>query len=262
MEEILKCAKAAAFEAADVILGYFATKLEIMEKSPNNLVTKADLESEERIVGSIKKTFPAHSFLAEENHSPPKAFGMPEHLWIIDPLDGTTNFAHGVPHFCVSIAYALRGEVKMGLVYDPMRKELFSAMKGRGALLNDRKIEVSHCAAIDKSVITTGFFYDRGALMEKTLASVHALFKRNITDIRRTGSAALDMCWVASGRFDGYFEYRLFPWDFSAAMLIVREAGGVCVDRAGKELTAQSESVVASNAGISREFLKIVEWAN
>jgi myo-inositol-1(or 4)-monophosphatase len=263
MEEILTCAKAAAFEAAAIILGYCATKLDIMEKSSNNLVTKADLESEERVVESIKKTFPTHSFLAEENHSPPpKAFGMQEHLWIIDPLDGTTNFAHGVPHFCVSIAYALRGDVKMGLVYDPMRKELFSAIKGRGAFLNDRKIEVSSCSAIDKSVITTGFFYDRGALMERTLASIHALFKRNITDIRRTGSAALDMCWVASGRFDGYFEYRLFPWDFSAAMLIVREAGGVCVDRAGKELTARSESVVASNAGISREFLKIVEWNN
>ena len=169
MEEILTCAKAAAFEAADVILGYFATKLDIMEKSSNNLVTKADLESEERIVESIKKTFPAHSFLAEENHSqpPPRASGMPEHLWIVDPLDGTTNFAHGVPHFCVSIAYALRGDVKMGLVYDPMRKELFSAMKGRGAFLNGARIEVSSCAAIDKSVITTGFFYDRGALMER-----------------------------------------------------------------------------------------------
>jgi myo-inositol-1(or 4)-monophosphatase len=258
MEKILDCAKTAASEAADVILGYYATKLDIMEKSSNNLVTRADIESEERIVGSIKKKFPSHSFLAEENH--PAAPTLPEHLWIIDPLDGTTNFAHGIPHFCVSIAYAHEGEVLMGLVYDPLRRETFSAVAGRGAYLNDIKIGVSSCGALTKSVIATGFYYDRGALMEKTLATIHSLYKQNITDIRRTGSAALDMCWVACGRFDGYFEYRLSPWDFSAAMLIVREAGGVCTDKTGAPLTVRSESVVASNAGINREFLKFVTW--
>jgi myo-inositol-1(or 4)-monophosphatase len=248
----------AADEAGKIICGYFNTGVEVMEKSSNNLVTRADLESEERIVSSIKKTYPNHSFLAEENH--PAHSIAPDHLWIIDPLDGTTNFAHGIPHFCVSIAYAHHGDVKMGLVYDPIRKESFYAIPGHGAFLNDMKIGVSRCDALDKSVIATGFYYDRGALMEKTLETVHALFKQNIRDIRRTGSAALDMCWVACGRFDGYFEYRLFPWDFSAAMLIVREAGGVCVDKTGRPLGVTSENVVASNAAISEDFFKFVEW--
>jgi myo-inositol-1(or 4)-monophosphatase len=145
-------------------------------------------------------------------------------------------------------------------VYDPLRKEYFSAIAGEGAFLNSKKTGVSYCGALDQSVIATGFFYDRGVLMEKTLETIHALYKQNIRDIRRTGSAALDMCWVACGRFDGYFEYRLFPWDFSAAMLIVREAGGVCVDKTGRPLGVTSENVVTSNAAISREFLKIVKW--
>jgi len=258
MNPLLDCAKAAAHEAATVILSYYNTELDIMEKSSNNLVTRADLESEERIVSSIKKMFPGHSFLAEENH--PAKRGTSEHLWIIDPLDGTTNFAHGIPHFCISIAYAHHGKIKMGLVYDPLRKEWFSAIAGEGAFLNDIKIGVSQCGALNQSVIATGFYYDRGALMEKTMDTIHALLKQNIRDIRRTGSAALDMCWVACGRFDGYFEYRLFPWDFSAAMLIVSEAGGVCVDKTGRPLGVHSENVVASNATISKDFFKIVEW--
>jgi myo-inositol-1(or 4)-monophosphatase len=258
MRLLLDCARRAADEAGKIICGYFNTTFEVMEKSSNNLVTRADLESEERIIECIEKRYPGHSFFAEENH--PVQSAKPKHLWIIDPLDGTTNFAHGIPHFCISIAYAHHGNVKMGLVFDPMRKEYFSAIAGKGAFLNDVKIGVSRCGAIDQSVIATGFFYDRGVLMEKTLESIHALYKKNIRDIRRTGSAALDMCWVACGRFDGYFEYRLFPWDFSAAMLIVREAGGVCVDKTGRPLGVTSENVVASNAAISREFLKIVKW--
>jgi Archaeal fructose-1,6-bisphosphatase and related enzymes of inositol monophosphatase family len=258
MRPLLDCAKVAAFEAATIILRNFNTELDVMEKSSNNLVTRADLESEEMILSSIRKIFPGHSFLAEENH--PAQPTMPEHLWIIDPLDGTTNFVHGIPHFCISIAYAHHGEVKMGLVYDPLREELFTAIAEEGAFLNDKKIGVSQSGALNKSVIATGFYYDRGALMEKTLETIHALFKQNIRDMRRTGSAALDMCWVACGRFDGYFEYLLSPWDFSAAMLIVCEAGGVCVDKTGGPLGVQSGSVVASNAAISGEFLKSVEW--
>ena len=258
MDPLLDCARMAADEAGKIMLGYFNTQFEVMEKSSNNLVTRADLESEERILSSIKKMYPGHSFLAEEKH--PEASANAEHLWIIDPLDGTTNFAHGIPHFCVSIAYARHGSVKMGLVYDPMRKEYFSAIAGEGAFLNGQRIGVSQSRALNQSVIATGFYYDRGALMEKTLETIHALYKQNIRDIRRTGSAALDMCWVACGRFDGYFEYRLSPWDFSAAMLIIREAGGVCVDKTGKPLGVKSENVVASNAAISGEFLKFVEW--
>ena len=258
MNLLLDCARMAADEAGKIILGYFNTGVEVMEKSSNNLVTRADLESEKRILSCIKETYPGHSFCAEENH--PALSTAPEHLWIIDPLDGTTNFAHGIPHFCISIAYARDGDVKMGLVYDPLRKEYFSAIAGEGAFLNSKKTGVSYCGALDQSVIATGFFYDRGVLMEKTLETIHALYKQNIRDIRRTGSAALDMCWVACGRFDGYFEYRLFPWDFSAAMLIVRESGGVCVDKTGRPLGVTSENVVTSNAAISREFLKIVKW--
>lgn len=257
MREILQCAIASARAASEIIVAKFG-KGGALEKTKNNLVTQADFEAEEAIASVIGKSFPSHSILAEERRENTDI--LSPHLWIVDPLDGTNNYAHAIPHFCVSIAYAEKGEVLAGVICDPMRNELFSAERGAGAFMNNRKIAVSGTAAISESIITTGFYYDRGELMEKTLDSIHSLFKADIRGIRRLGSAALDLCWVACGRFDGYFEYRLSPWDFAAGMLIVREAGGKCSDRAGRELRLTSKSAVASNGKIHKEFLKIVRW--
>jgi myo-inositol-1(or 4)-monophosphatase len=257
MNDIISCAVRAARAASEIILSKYG-KGRSFEKTKNNLVTEADLEAEDVIVSMIGKKFPLHQILAEERRE--NADMLADHLWVIDPLDGTNNYAHGIPHFCVSIAYAEKGEVLAGVIYDCVRNELFSAERNGGAFLNDKKIAVSRTDKVSESIITTGFYYDRGVLMEKTVDTIRMLFRADIRGIRRLGSAALDLCWVACGRFDGYFEYRLSPWDFSAGMLLVREAGGKCSDREGRELGLTSKSVAVSNGKIHDEFLRIVKW--
>lgn len=228
------------------------------EKEKNNLVTEADLLSERAIVSYIRNKFPTHEILSEEKYR--QADLKSPHLWIIDPLDGTNNYAHTIPHFCISVAYAQSGEVIAGVVCDPIRKEFFHAEKEKGAFLNEKKIKVSLTKDISSSIIATGFYYDRGEIMEKTLHSIYALFKSNIRGIRRMGSAALDLCWVACGRYDGYFEYKLSPWDFAAGMLIVKEAQGICYDRQGKEMNLLSQSAIVSNNLIHKKLLNILRW--
>jgi myo-inositol-1(or 4)-monophosphatase len=257
MKEIISCAVQAARAASKIILSRYG-KGGSFEKTKNNLVTEADLEAEDAIVSMIGKKYPSHSVLAEERHEDTDV--LSKSLWIIDPLDGTNNYAHTIPHFCVSIAYAEKGRILAGVVLDPMRKELFTAARGGGAFIHGTRISVSKTAVISRAIITTGFYYDRGRLMKKTLASIHSLFKADIRGIRRLGSAALDLCWVACGRFDGYFEYRLSPWDFAAGMLLVKEAGGRCSDRQGNELALTSKSAAVSNGKVHREFLRIVKW--
>jgi myo-inositol-1(or 4)-monophosphatase len=257
MQKILRCAVDAAHAAGRIAVRRFRNAA-AFEKSRNNLVTQADLECEAEIVSLIGKEFPLHAVLAEERHEGTDVGA--ENLWIVDPVDGTNNYAHGIPHFCVSIAYARRGEVLAGVVFDPMRNELFAAEKAGGAFLNGQRIEVAQTGRLAESIITTGFYYDRGMLMERTLDTIRSLFRAEIRGIRRLGSAALDLCWVACGRFDGYFEYRLSPWDFAAGMLIVREAGGKCSDSKGNELALTSRSVTVSNGKIHDEFLGIVKW--
>lgn len=257
MRTELKAAVDAAREAGRLVTEMRGTA-DIEEKSKNNLVTSADVAAEEAIVSIIKRKFPTHSFLAEERHESTPCDA--DNLWVIDPLDGTNNYAHGIPHFSISIAYAIKGDVQLGVVFDPLRDECFTAIKGEGAFLNGKKIVASRCDRLDRSIIATGFAYDRGRVMEKTLEAIHGLFVSNIRGIRRQGSAALDMCWVACGRFEGYFEYLLSVWDYAAGMLIVREAGGICDDRNGDSLDLTATSVAASNAGIHRDFLEKVRW--
>jgi myo-inositol-1(or 4)-monophosphatase len=239
------------------MVGDFGT-VTATEKSRNNLVTETDLKCESKIVSMIRNRYPSHAILAEERLD--NTDTLSECLWIVDPIDGTNNYAHGIPHFCASIAYAERGKVIAGVVLDPMRNELFTATRGGGAFLNGTRISVSGTPRVSESIVTTGFYYDRGAMMEKTLDTIHSLFAADIRGIRRLGSAALDLCWVACGRFDGYFEYRLSPWDFAAGMLLVREAGGRCSDREGTELSMTSKSVAVSNGRIHNEFVGIVKW--
>jgi myo-inositol-1(or 4)-monophosphatase len=248
----IEIAEAAAREGGRRLIELFGKTSAEQKGSTYNLVTVADREAEEIIVDVIDHAMPGCSFLGEEAH---RAALNAERLWIIDPLDGTTNFSHSVPHFGVSVAYAEHGEIKAGVVYDPMRDELFSATEGAGAFLNGKRIEVSGRKTLSESLIGTGFYYDRGELMEKTLRALHHLFKEQIHCMRRNGAASLDMTWLASGRLDGYFEYQLSPWDFAAGLLILHEAGGVASDPSGQPANLFSKGLICSNGLIHEELL-------
>lgn len=242
---------------AGEIINSMNGKADIAEKGQNfNLVTEADTAAEECILGALGEQFPEDTFLGEESAT--DADLTASRLWIVDPLDGTTNFAHGIPHYAVSIAFARNGVVQCGVIYNPVSGELFSAERGNGAACNGRPISVSAASELTKAVIATGFYYERGPLMERTLESLRLLYKANIRGMRRMGSAALDLCYVACGRFDAYFEYRLSPWDFAAGMLLVEEAGGVFTDSDGNNNGLLSKGVTSSNGSLHDAFCSIV----
>ena len=196
----------AAKEAGKIHLKYFRKKFEIRYKAyKHNRVTIADTEAEKKIVSEIRKEYPSHNILAEEAEYPRTGS---EYLWVIDPLDGTNNFSKGIPVFCVSIALAKDNELILGVIYDPTRNELFVAEKGKGAFLNGKRIKVSGSSQLHDSILLTGFYYDRGKPMFSTLASMQEFFLKDVIGIRCTGSAALDLCSVASGRVDGFWELQ------------------------------------------------------
>lgn len=259
MRHKLEVAKEAAREAGAIALRFYR-RMAVTHKADlsYNLVTSTDLKAEKAILRRIRRSFPGAPFLSEEFH-PEKPARSPE-LWVVDPLDGTNNYVHRFPHFCVSIAYAQKGTVLLGVVYDPVRDEMFCAVRGKGATLNGRRIRTSATKRLRDSLVVTGFHYNRGALMERTLKGIRDLLRAGIQGIRRTGSAALDLCWLACGRTDAYFEYELSPWDYAAGMLIVQEAGGVCTDRLGEPLGLESTGVIASNGPLHRAFLPMVKW--
>jgi myo-inositol-1(or 4)-monophosphatase len=259
MKPYLQLAQEAARAAGRRLLELRGQAVVSHKDTTQNLVTQADVESEEIITHLISTRFPGHRFLLEEGASTGGAEA--EHLWIVDPLDATNNYAHGIPHFSVSIAYAEAGVVQVGAVFDPVRDEMFTAVRGRGAVLNGQPLRVSSHARLQECIVATGFFYDRGRMMEKTLASIGRLFSLNIRGIRRMGSAALDLSWVASGRFDGFFEYKLAPWDYAAGSLIVEEAGGRCADRSGQPFALASGSVIAANALVFDSIVEAVRWS-
>jgi len=219
-------------------------------------VTEADYKSEKLIVSRLKEHFPQYSILAEEE-------GMTEmesdYLWVIDPLDGTNNFAHRFPFFCVSIALWIDLKPAMGVVYDPLRDELFTAVKGQGAFLNDKPIHVSERGELTESIVATGFYYDRGELMHNTLRQMETFFNVPIQGIRRTGSALLDQCNVACGRLDGFWELILGPWDYASGAMIVTEAGGTVTDVKGDELDLFAKNILASNGRIHQAMLQVVK---
>lgn len=226
-------------------------------KGRANLVTQADVACQKAILQIIKKNFPGHDFLAEENGL--KNTGS-DWKWIVDPIDGTTNFAHCMPHFSVSVALAHKNEIVLGGVYDVCADELFLARKGKGATLNGKKIRVSKTAKLENALLVTGFPYVRENRMNELLARFKN-FILSCHDIRRLGSAALDMCWVAAGRFDGYWEDSLNPWDISAGKLILEEAGGKVTDYAGKKWKKPETfgaQTLASNGKIHREMFDII----
>ena len=262
LEKRLDIAKLCAQEASIILLKYFNSENKISQKETSfNIVTQADVESEKKIIEIIKKNFPNDHILAEESSN---EIRLENHTWIIDPVDGTNNFAHGIAQFAISIAFYLKEEAQFGIVYNRISKELFSAVKGKGAQwstngLNTQKIEVSASKSLNTSIIGTGFYYDRGKMMKNTLSSLDELLSNNIHGIRRMGAASLDLCFTAAGRFDAYYEFKLAPWDFAAGAIILTEAGGTITDCQGAKLKCEFSSVLASNSKIQSELLNVVK---
>ncbi|HOE69072.1 MAG TPA: inositol monophosphatase family protein [Candidatus Omnitrophota bacterium] len=237
-------------KAGKVVRAAFGKEQRITKKGTFNLVTEVDKASEKAALSVILKRFPEHSILAEESPEVKGSGGC----WIIDPIDGTTNFAHGFPLVSISIAFERNGLLEMGAVLDPTRNELFFAERGKGALLNGRRIGVSRVKKLVDALVVTGFPYDRKKNPGDYLAMLGA-FLTKVQCIRRTGSAALDLCYVAAGRFDGYYEMKLNPWDKAAGMLIAEEAGGRLTDFSGDPLTLTSAQNLVTNGFVHGQML-------
>jgi len=249
-------AVSAAREAGDILLSYFRASVNVREKGIADLVTDADVAAERCIAARISAAFPGHAILGEEEQAGDTGA---EYLWVVDPLDGTTNFAHGLPHFAVSIALLHRGQPQLGVVWNPARGDLYTARLGGGAYHNGRRLQVNREATMDQSLIGTGFYYDRGAMMEATLGAIGDCFRQNIHGIRRFGTAALDLAHVADGLYGAFFEFQLSPWDFAAGQLLVTEAGGRVTDCAGAALPLRKSTILASNGLLHDQMLSIVK---
>jgi myo-inositol-1(or 4)-monophosphatase len=219
-----------------------------------DLVTEADHAAEQAVVSTIRRAFPSHAILAEESGSHSV---RSTHRWIIDPLDGTTNYTHGYPQFCVSIAYEHRKRLEFAVVFDGLKGECFTARRGHGARLNGRPIHVSRVNDLELSLLGTGFPYDRRERRRYYLAFWEAFMMR-VQGVRRTGSAALDLAWVACGRIDGFWEFGLRPWDVAAGALIVREAGGRVTNMDGSPLDIEGRNILASNGRIHRAMSAVI----
>jgi len=226
-------------------------------KGEIDLVTEVDRSCEELIVATLKGSFPEHSFLAEENSY---QSGTLPYKWIVDPLDGTTNYAHGFPWFCVSIALEHEGEVVLGVIYHCMMDELFAALKGGGAFLNGNRIQVSTRQPLRRSLLATGFPYDRTRDNENNFDNF-VNFQLTARAVRRAGAAALDLAYVAAGRLDGYWECKLKPWDVAAGSLLVAEAGGKLTNHAGLPYSVYDHRILASNGAIHHEMLEVLNRA-
>lgn len=248
----LTLAKKTAREAGRILLSYFGHLKDVRYKSSRrDPVSEADEAAEAYIAGRLKEAFPQYGFLGEEQ----TAWGGKGARWVVDPLDGTVNFAHGLPIFCVSIALEKDGESVLGVVYNPVDREMFHAVKGGGAFLNNKPISVSSQKDLGKALIVTGFPYDIDKRADLILGYFNRMVKAS-QGIRRLGSAALDLCFVAAGRFDGFWELGLKPWDTAAGELIVREAGGKVTDLTGGEFKNEVGEIVASNGKVHGEMLK------
>jgi myo-inositol-1(or 4)-monophosphatase len=245
----LSVAIRAAKEGGRGLRRAFGKVQRISHKGIVDLVTEEDRRSEATILRIIREAFPSHAILAEESGATQQT---DPHRWIVDPLDGTTNYAHGYPMFCVSIAYELNGQLEAGVVFDPMQRELFVAQRGQGATLNGRPIAVSKATELLKSLLETGFPYDRSR-MDLALRQLDHLAHRS-QGIRRSGAAALALAYVGAGRLDGFWEATLMPWDMAAAALIIQEAGGIVTQTDGSAYRVDGGNVAASN-GLIHEAL-------
>ena len=259
MQPMLNIAIRAARHAGDFIVRKINTlpELQVEVKAHNDYVSEVDREAEARIIDELLKAYPDHGILAEESG---EVAGKGEHRWIIDPLDGTTNYLHGLPHYAVSIACEHRGRLAHGVVYDPYRQEIFAASRGDGATLNNRRIRVSRSKSLEATLLATGFPFRNPHQLDEFLR-VFSSFFTSVGDIRRAGSAALDLAYVAAGRLDGYWESGLQSWDLAAGALLVREAGGLVTDYSGNEHFLANGQVVAANPKLIAEMLRKIQQA-
>ena len=231
-------------------------KHQVREKTPGDYVSDVDLEAQRRIIEQIQRTFPDHAILAEEleqSVGPADA----EHLWIIDPIDGSNNFVRGVPHFAIAIAHRFRGRTEQAVVFDPVRNEMFSAVHGKGAFLNDTRIRANQRKQLAGSLVLTALPFANRALTQASLQVLEALYNQ-VQDVRMSGSAALDLAWVAAGRADWYFETGLQPWDMAAGALLVREAGGLVTDLSGGERWYQEGALLAGNLKLNAQAAQAI----
>lgn len=255
MEEMKEVLLTATREAGRIILQYFNGAFKVAHKDGiNNLVTEVDKLSEDRIIDVISSAYPSHTIISEEVGELKK---QSEYQWIIDPIDGTVNFAHGIPLCCVSIGLMHKNNLVLGAVYNPMMNELFVAERGKGATLNGEPIRVSSKSDFSKACLVTGFPYKWPEAEEHPI-KVFERFVMQGLPIRRLGSAALDLCWVACGRFDGFWEYYLNEWDVAAGYLIVQEAGGRITDFDGLDYNVFEKQTLATNGLIHDEMLKLI----
>jgi myo-inositol-1(or 4)-monophosphatase len=258
MQPTLEFITEITLHAVEIIKGFIGEEMNVQHKTRTDLVTKADQDSERYLIDAIQKAFPKHAINAEESG---EWEGDPEHQWFLDPLDGTLNFAHGVPFYCVSVGYAYRGDMALGVVYDPLRDEVFAAERGQGATLNQAPMRVSDERELINCMLVTGFPHDQAVW--GTPADNTANFYRFNTlcqSVRRLGSAALDVVYVAAGRLDGFWQLAINQWDVAAGGLIVREAGGIVTDVFGNpDFLAKPVSFLCANPTIHKEMRRVLE---
>lgn len=239
--------------AGDILRAGYDTEHQVGYKGVIDLVTEVDHQSEKFLLGEIRKDFSDHHIFSEESGI---IQGNAEHVWYIDPIDGTVNYAHHIPIFCVSIGYAFQGELTVGAVYDPMRDEMYLAERGKGATLNGRPLRVSGATELQRSLLVTGFPYDAWDTPQDNFANF-VKFGKISQGVRRLGSAALDLCYVAAGRFDGFWEMALNPWDVAAGGLIAEEAGARVTSVKGEpDYLSPPQSVIAATPGIHARMLE------
>lgn len=251
LQDVIVIAK----EAGEIIRDGFKKNFSIeLKTGENNIVTEIDKKAEKTIIDFVNKKYPGHSILAEESGATDKGN---EYLWVIDPLDGTTNFAHGLPIFSVSIGLQKNGQTICGVIYDVMRDKLFACEKGSGSFCNDEKIYVSNNDNLQKSLLVTGFPYEQAERIDSAVELFKAFLSKSRA-VRRLGSAAIDLCFVAEGVFDGFWEEKLNPWDVCAGMLLVEEAGGKISDFNGRFTDIYSKQMLATNGKIEKQMLEII----
>ncbi|AWX14167.1 inositol monophosphatase [Mergibacter septicus] len=258
MNPMLNIAIRAARKAGNIIAKGYERRDEIktIEKSTNDFVTNIDKAAETAIIEIIRKSYPEHTIIGEESGALEGKEGNIQ--WIIDPLDGTTNFIKGLPHFAVSIAIRIKGITEVGVIYDPIRNELFTAVRGKGAKLNEYRLRTENKTELQGAILATGFPFKTKRHIPTHLKMVEALIQ-DCADFRRTGSAALDLAYVAASRVDGYFEIGTKPWDCAAGDLIVREAGGLVCDFVGGHNYLKSGNIVAAPARLTKQILMAIQ---
>jgi myo-inositol-1(or 4)-monophosphatase len=257
-QPLVNIATRAATAAGNVIVRYTnrLDNLSVSEKQRNDFVSEVDKAAEKEIVRTLQKAYPQFAILTEEaGHLEARQKSSEDGEWIVDPLDGTSNFIHGVPHYSVSIAFRERGKITHGVVFDPVRNELFTASAGNGAYCNDQRLRVSDQKELDRCLLATGLPYRNRGRVDEFFTMLRKAFDMS-EDIRRAGSAALDLAYVAAGRLDGYWEMGLEPWDMAAGALMVREAGGTVLDFKGGENYLDTGDIIATNVRLAPKLTR------